>query len=65
MNIKYKNDIKDLNPDQLTGFFDGWPNPPDLKTHLKILKNSYAVWLAFDGSRCVGFINAISGRVLD
>jgi ribosomal protein S18 acetylase RimI-like enzyme len=60
MDIKYKNDINDLTPDQLNGFFVGWLNHPDPGTHLKILKNSYAVWLAFNGSQCVGFINALS-----
>jgi len=63
MDIKYKNDTKDLTPSQLNGFFVGWPNHPDPKTHLKILRNSYAVWIAYDGSRCVGFINAISDGV--
>ncbi len=63
MNIKYKNDTKNLTPAQLNGFFVGWPEHPDPETHLKILNNSYAIWLAFDGSRCVGFINALSDGI--
>jgi len=63
VNIKYKNDIKNLTPAQLNGFFVGWPEHPDPETHLRILKNSYAIWLAFDGSRCVGFINALSDGI--
>ena len=60
MNIKYKNDIKNLTPAQLNGFFVGWPEHPDPETSLKILSNSYAIGLAFDRSQCVGFINALS-----
>ena len=63
MSIRYTCDTEGLSPEHLTGFFDGWPNPPDPETHLTILKNSHAVWLAFDGSQCVGFINAISDGV--
>ncbi|MCD4818481.1 MAG: GNAT family N-acetyltransferase [Candidatus Cloacimonetes bacterium] len=61
--MKYKNNKKKITPDQLKGFFVGWAKHPNSETHLKILKNSFAVWLAFDGSRCVGFINAISDGI--
>ncbi len=63
MNIEYICGVKDLKHEQLQGFFVDWPNPPDSQTHLKILSNSHTVWLAFDGEKCVGFINAISDNV--
>ncbi|WP_108670991.1 GNAT family N-acetyltransferase [Peribacillus acanthi] len=51
---------------QLKGFFVGWPNPPQPKTHLKLLKSSHRVVLALDETtnQVVGFITAISDGVL-
>lgn len=48
------------------GFFEGWPNPPDKKTHRKILSNSYKSFVAIDEEKqeIVGFINVISDGVL-
>ena len=63
MSIIYTNNTGSLNPQQLQGFFVDWPDHPDPATHLKILRKSYAAWLALDGERCVGFINALSDRV--
>jgi len=63
MNIKYTEDISNLKAEQLDGFFVGWPEHPDMETHLKILRNSYRVWIALDGDKCVGFINALSDDV--
>lgn len=63
MAIEYRNTTEGLTPEQLIGFFDGWMSPPSPEAHLKILKNSYAIWLAFDRSRCIGFINALSDGV--
>lgn len=47
-------------------FFDGWPNPPSIKTLDKILKNSYLSYLAIDENTrtVVGFINVISDGIL-
>ena len=64
MAIEYTDDAAALTADQLAGFFAGWPEHPDPVTHLRILRASYAVWLALDGGRCVGFINALSDGVL-
>ena len=61
--IRYTSNLKEIDPKQLSGFFDGWPNHPDPEAHLKILSGSFAVWLAFDNDRCVGFINALSDGV--
>jgi len=63
MPITYTDDATQLSPDQLTGFFVGWPEHPDPRTHMEILRRSYAVWLAFDQERCVGFINALSDGI--
>ena len=60
MSITYTDRIDSLKPDQLQGFFVGWPEHPDPETHLEILRGSYATWLALDQERCVGFINALS-----
>ena len=61
---------------QLDGFFVGWPNPPDPTTHLRLLRRSWAVVVAFDETErpaeatrvtpppVIGFINAISDGVL-
>ncbi len=66
MNIRYTNSIETITPDQLHGFFVGWPDPPSPETHLQILKNSNHIQLAVDvtTNRIVGFINAISDGVL-
>jgi ribosomal protein S18 acetylase RimI-like enzyme len=58
--------VSGITPDQVHGFFVGWPNPPPPETHLKLLANSDYVVLAFDDdtSNVVGFITAISDGVL-
>jgi predicted N-acetyltransferase YhbS len=50
----------------LEGFFVGWPNPPSPLKHLEILQNSDYVILAVktDTNTVIGFINAISDKVL-
>lgn len=62
--VKYSAHIENIRPDQLSGFFVGWPNPPSEETFLKLLKGSYRVILAFDEDKVIGFINAISDGVL-
>ena len=63
ISITYTHKIDTLSPPQLRGFFADWPEHPDPDTHLEILRSSYAVWLAIDQERCVGFINALSDSV--
>lgn len=60
--ILYTNSLAGITPERLTGFFNGWPNPPAPPTHLRILQGSAAVVLAIDDSsgQVVGCINAIS-----
>lgn len=64
--IKYTTSLEKINPEQLNGFFVGWPNPPKSETHLQILQNSYKVILAVDDEKdqVVGFINAVSDGIL-
>lgn len=66
MPILYSTSIEAIEPGDLQGFFEGWPNPPSPKTHLAILKGSYRTVLSTDSAtgRVVGFINAIGDGVL-
>ena len=63
--IAYRNTADNLTPDQLRGFFVGWPNPPSPESHLRILRGSAAVELAIDDASgaVVGFVTAISDGV--
>lgn len=36
----FTGDIAHISPNQLTGFFVGWPSPPTPEEHFKILKGS-------------------------
>jgi GNAT superfamily N-acetyltransferase len=58
--------IEECTPENLKGFFVGWPNPPSPEKHLEILAGSDEIVLAIDDDtgRVVGFVNAISDRVL-
>jgi ribosomal protein S18 acetylase RimI-like enzyme len=63
--ITYTDSTAGVSPNNLRGFFVGWPNPPAPETHLRILNGSDAVVLALDDSTgaVVGFITAISDGV--
>ncbi|MBE4907779.1 GNAT family N-acetyltransferase [Bacillus luteolus] len=60
----YTTSLDSISSEMLTGFFDGWPNPPSQEKHFQLLKNSYKVVLALDDKQVVGFITAISDGVL-
>ncbi|MEM7262375.1 MAG: GNAT family N-acetyltransferase [Planctomycetota bacterium] len=64
--IEYRTHAEGVTPEQLSGFFDGWPQAPSRESHLQILQRSSEVVLAFDteSSRVVGFITAISDGFL-
>lgn len=65
--MKYTSSLHEISEDMLSGdFFVGWPNPPSVTTHLKLLQNSYRSVVAIDeeNNQIVGFINAISDGVL-
>ncbi|HRE30151.1 MAG TPA: GNAT family N-acetyltransferase, partial [Anaerolineales bacterium] len=56
----------ELGPEDLGGFFDGWPKPPTPETHLRILEGSDRVWLARvpENGQVAGFITALTDGVL-
>ncbi|MDD1504664.1 GNAT family N-acetyltransferase [Lysinibacillus sp. CNPSo 3705] len=62
----YQNSLDGISSEMLNGFFVDWPNPPNLQTHLKLLKNSSKIVIALDDhtNQVVGFITAISDGVL-
>lgn len=63
--ITYTDSLDGITPDNLRGFFVGWPNPPTPETHLRLLRGSSHIMLALDAAgRVVGFITAISDGVL-
>ncbi len=62
--VTYADHVDGVGPEQLGGFFEGWPEHPNPETHLRILRQSSHVIVAKDGERIVGFITAISDNVL-
>lgn len=62
--INYISDLKNISEQNLSGFFIGWPSPPNEKTLIEILKGSYKYILAMDEGNVVGFINCLSDGVL-
>lgn len=62
--ITYASTADAIAPDQLRGFFVGWPAAPSAERHLALLHGSHAVELAFDGDAVVGFVTAVSDGVL-
>lgn len=64
--IRYVYTSSGITPDQIEGFFKGWPRSPSPETHLRLLANSDEVVLAVaeDTGKVVGFITAITDRVL-
>ncbi|NCO27670.1 MAG: GNAT family N-acetyltransferase [Caldiserica bacterium CG02_land_8_20_14_3_00_36_38] len=64
--MRYTDEVDKIKPENLKGFFVGWPNLPSPERHLEILKNSEYVMLAIDEDtgNVVGFINALSDEIL-
>lgn len=63
--IVYEDDASGVRPEQLEGFFVGWPSPPSPERHLEVLTGSAHVVLAREeDGRVVGFVTAISDGVL-
>ncbi|HQZ89279.1 MAG TPA: GNAT family N-acetyltransferase [Thermomicrobiales bacterium] len=67
--IWYTSSTEGIAPEDLVGFFVGWPNPPTPETHLRLLRGSDEIILARDGESdhdgpVVGFITAIADGVL-
>lgn len=63
--IVYEDDASGVRPEQLEGFFVGWPSPPSPERHLEVLTGSAHVVLAREeDGRVVGFVTATSDGVL-
>lgn len=64
--IKYIYSVKDIQPQQLQGFFVDWSNPLSPEMHLELLQNSDEIVLALEeeGNVVVGFITAITDKVV-
>jgi hypothetical protein len=56
--ITYRDTIEGIAPDQLSGFFVGWPNPPSPENHLRFLRGGSHVGLALtdEGEAVVGYV---------
>lgn len=63
VSIVYTDNLSAIRPEQLEGFFVGWPSHPSPQAHYEILRRSYKAWLALDAKRCVGFVNALSDGI--
>jgi GNAT superfamily N-acetyltransferase len=62
--IEFRYGVDGLRPEQLRGFFVGWPVRPSPDQHLAALRGSYRVVLAVhERGEVVGFVNAISDGV--
>jgi ribosomal protein S18 acetylase RimI-like enzyme len=64
MAIIYSDDMDDLTPESLNGFFADWETPPSTSTHLRMLQQSTFSIVAKDGPRVVGYLTALSDGVL-
>lgn len=62
--ITYSDRAAEVVPDDLAGFFVGWPSSPALDRRLELLRRSDAVSLAYEEGSLVGFATAISDGVL-
>ena len=62
--IDYRTDVDGLRPEQLHGFFVGWPAPPSPERHLALLRGSTHAVVALDGDQVVGFVTVLSDGVV-
>ncbi|MBB5233323.1 GNAT family N-acetyltransferase [Deinococcus budaensis] len=63
--MRLTDSLEGLTPENLQGFFAGWPNPPSPETFHRLLAGSYRISLAVEeGGRVAGFAQAISDGVL-
>ena len=64
MSITYQETTAGIGPNDLEGFFVGWPNRPSPEAHLRILEGSDHVVLAVAQSQgVVGFVTAITDGI--
>ena len=67
MTIRYADSLEGISPDDLHGFWVGWPTAPSPEVHHRSLAGSEAIVLAVDdaaGARVVGFVHAIGDGIL-
>jgi len=64
--IFYQDNLYNITPEMLEGFFDEWKSFPSQKKHFELLQNSSYIIIAVDKEKnvVVGFINAVSDGVL-
>jgi len=64
--VRFTESTEGITPEQLGGFFDGWPMAPSPETHLRLLNQSDHVVLAVDDAeaKVVGFVTAVADGVL-
>jgi len=64
--IVYQDNLDNITPKMLKGFFDGWKSFPSQEKHFELLQNSSFKIIAIDNEKNVvtGFINAVSDKVL-
>jgi ribosomal protein S18 acetylase RimI-like enzyme len=66
--IRYTDDLSEVRPDMLRGFFVGWPRHPSPAQHLAVLRGSYRAVIALDDTAdadlIAGFVTMISDGVL-
>ena len=64
MSITYKEAIDGVGPEDLQGFFVGWPGPPTPQGHIEILQGSDLLVLALsEKHKVIGFVTAITDGV--
>ncbi|ATH96958.1 MULTISPECIES: GNAT family N-acetyltransferase [Dermabacter] len=62
--ITYRTGVGSVAPNQVSGFFVGWPVLPSAEKLIEVMDSSYRRVWALEGERVVGYINAISDGVL-
>ena len=60
MAITYTADLAGIGPDDMAGFYVGWSTPPSNDERVGLLRRSTHAVIAVDGTKVVGFVNAIS-----
>ena len=63
--VVYRTDVEGVAPEQLRGFFVGWPAPPTPETHLRILRAASECVVAVDTSsgNVIGFVTALTDGI--
>lgn len=54
-----------VRPEQVSGFFVGWPAPPSAQQLVDVMDGSYRRVWALERDRVVGYVSAISDGVLN